>query len=302
VIDAEIRNLQIDVVLLQNFIKQRQETGLNDMQRMVESFAIPAFRVVVNNCNLKNKNQIKVNFPAIDYADDKLKIAVQVTTNASPAKITKTIKAFEKHRPGGSIRSSYDKLYIFGFCKASKETTTPDYCQVIDMSYIINELIDHAKEEEIEAIVTGIRRHDLYKSLHPWTDIECLKIILNCIDRDAIKHRMFSEGSVYDMTKGLKEISELISKGTINKKPKSKCIDDFFDQDIIDFLISTRNHISKITAIVNRSKLPTSDLVWLDQIKLKKIDNIKEEILIESNTISKNKNVGIVLGFTEPDD
>lgn len=36
---------------------------------------------------LVNMNQIKVNFPAIDLADNKNMIAVQVTTNASPAKI-----------------------------------------------------------------------------------------------------------------------------------------------------------------------------------------------------------------------
>lgn len=41
-----------------------------------------------------NMNQIKVNFPAIDLADDAKSIAIQATPNATPAKIKKAITAF----------------------------------------------------------------------------------------------------------------------------------------------------------------------------------------------------------------
>lgn len=88
-IDALIRNLQADIALLQIYIVQRQKAGFHDMERMLEALSIHMFRALSIG-ELVNKNQLRVNFPAIDLADDKKMIAVQVTSNASPAKINKT--------------------------------------------------------------------------------------------------------------------------------------------------------------------------------------------------------------------
>ncbi|WP_446496019.1 hypothetical protein [Escherichia coli] len=65
-------------------------------------------------------------------------------------------------------------------------------------------------------MIDAIRRHHDYTSLHPWSDKDSLEIILNIINRNAIKHRMSCEGSLSDMLTGLKEINEVITKEQFN--------------------------------------------------------------------------------------
>ena len=74
-IDPLIRNLQSDIALLQLYIAQRKQAGFHDMERIIESLTIFMFRALKMG-ELVNMNQIKVNFPAIDLADNKNMIAV----------------------------------------------------------------------------------------------------------------------------------------------------------------------------------------------------------------------------------
>ncbi|MCX2707476.1 MULTISPECIES: SMEK domain-containing protein [Pseudomonas] len=295
-IDALIRNLQADIALLQTYIIQRQKAGFHDMERMLEALSIHMFRALSIG-DLSNKNQLNVNFPAIDLADDKKKIAVQVTSNASPAKIEKTIKAFEsKNEAGVSLKDSYATLYIFGFCKASK-SPTPAYCKVIDPSYFIGELCDKADEDKIQSMLNAVRRHHDYSSLHPWNDKDSLEIILNTINRNAIKHMMSCEGNISDMTQGLKEISELISKGTIRGKDRAKSISDFDDQTMIKFLREIMDSVSDIQAIVNGSKSSNDDFVAIDQQGMMKIDELKTQISKKTSEIAKAKQIDIAINL-----
>lgn len=285
-IDALIRNVQADIALLQTYIIQRQTAGFHDMERMLEALAIHMFRALRLG-ELENKNQLKVNFPAIDLADDKRKVAVQVTSNASPAKIRKTIEAFEKKSSlGKSLSDKYSTLYILGFCKSSK-TTIPSYCQVIDPSYFIGELCDKADEDQIQQMLNAIRRHRSYSSLHPWDDKDSLEIILNTVNRSAVKHMMSCEGSISEMTKGLKEISELIGKGSVNGKERAKSISDFQEPKIVLFLRGVMDDISSILAIVNKSKIGAGDFVAVNQDGMRKIDGLKMKISKNASTIAK---------------
>jgi len=291
-IDALIRNLQADIALLQTYIVQRQKAGFHDMERMLEALSIHMFRAL-NIGELVNKNQLRVNFPAIDLADDKKKIAVQVTSNASPAKIDKTIKAFEtKNDAGVSLKDSYSTLYIFGFCKSSKHPV-PTYCKVINPSYFIGELCDKADEDQIQNMLNAVRRHQDYSSLHPWNDKDSLEIILNTINRNAIKHMMSCEGNITDMTQGLREISELIAKGAIRGKERAKSISDFDDQSMIKFLRDVMDAVSDIQVIVNKSKVGQRDFVAIDHDGMMKIDELKVEISKKSSEIAKLNQIDI---------
>lgn len=295
-IDALIRNLQVDIALLQTYITQRQKAGFHDMERMLESLTIHMFRAL-NIGELENKNQLRVNFPAIDLADDKNLVAVQVTSNASPAKIDKTIEAFEKvNNSGTSLKDKYSVLYIFGFCKASKHPI-PCYCKVIDPSYFIGELCDKADEEQIQNMINAVRRHHDYSSLHPWQDSDCLEIILNTINRNAIKHSMSCEGNIADMTQGLREISELITKGTIRGKERAKSISDFGDQSMILFLRKVMDDISTIQAIVNKSKTGQGDFVAINYDGMREIDELKRAIAVKSSEIAKLNNINIKINL-----
>lgn len=291
-IDALIRNLQADIALLQTYITQRQKAGFHDMERMLEALAIHMFRALSIG-ELENKNQLSVNFPAIDLADDKNKVAVQVTSNASPAKIDKTIAAFEKKNSSGiSLKDKYSILYIFGFCKSSKHPT-PAYCEVIDPCYFIGELCDKADEDQIQNVLNAVRRHQNYSSLHPWEDKDSLEIILNTINRNAIKHMMSCEGSISAMTKGLNEISELITKGTIRGRDRAKSISDFRDQSMVLFLRGIMDSISTILAIVNKSKVGQGDFVAIDYDGMREIDKLKTMIANNSSAMAKSNNIKI---------
>ncbi|MGM7738368.1 SMEK domain-containing protein [Yersinia enterocolitica] len=289
-IDPLIRNLQTDIALLQLYIAQRQRAGFHDMERMVEALTIFMFRALRIG-ELENLNQIKVNFPAIDLADNKNMIAVQVTTNASPAKIDKTIAAFEKKNKSGiSLKDKYSVLYIFGFCKTSKHPA-PTYCKLIDTSYLISELCDKADEDMIHDMLDAIRRHQDYTSLHPWDDKDSLEIILGIINRNAIKHRMTCEGSLSDMLTGFKEINEVIGKGTIQRKQRSKSISDFKDQSMVKFLRGVMDDLSLIQAIINKSKVNHSDFVNINYEDMVSIDKLKIKIANNSSEIAKLNNI-----------
>lgn len=291
-IDPLIRNLQSDIALLQLYIEQRKKAGFHDMERMIESLTIFMFRALQLG-ELENMNQIKVNFPAIDLADNQKMIAVQVTTNASPAKIDKTITAFEKKNElGASLKDKYSVLYIFGFCKVSKHTI-PNYCKIIDPGFFINELCDKADEDMIQDMLDAIRRHQDYTSLHPWSDKDSLEIILNIINRNAIKHQMDQEGNLSDMLTGLKEINEVITKGTIQRKQRSKSISDFKDQSMIKFLRDVMDDLSVIQAIVNKSKDKQYESVYISHEDMIRINKLKAKIANNSSAIASLNNINL---------
>ncbi|MHA7592383.1 hypothetical protein ACX64K_11005 [Yersinia ruckeri] len=228
------------------------------------------------------------------------RIAVQVTSVANAAKIKKTIETFEKKdKNGKSLRDSYAVLYIFGFCKISKDVIVPNYCKVVEPSFFLNRLIDLNDEEKIQVVIDSIRRHVDYSSIHPYDDIDCLKIILGYVSRNAVRHYMSCEGSINDMTKGLKEISELIGKGTVNGRQKSKAHHEFEDQNIGSFLRQVLSEIGSIIAVINHASRDI--FVYLDERDMKKIDNQKREITVAAQRVAVNYGIDIQLGMHELD-
>jgi hypothetical protein len=300
-IESLIKNLNQDVALLQLSIERDKDAGFNNMARLLESISIQFFKAV-GIANLKNKNQIRVNFPAIDVADDDQDggIAVQVTSVAGTAKINRTIAAFEKKDAAGKcLKDEYTTLYIFGFCKASRSVTVPNYCHVVGPSFFINRLIDLNDEERVQMIIDSVRHHVDYSAVHPYDDIECLKIALGYVARNAVRHYISCEGNVDDMTKGLREVSELIGKGTVNGKHKSKAHHEFEDQEIGEFLRHVLGQIGGITAIVHRAS--RDGFVCLSQQHMMAIDEQKRSIVLAAQRIAARHGIAMSLGMHEVD-
>ncbi|MBF4049625.1 SMEK domain-containing protein [Burkholderia pseudomallei] len=300
-IESLLKNLNQDVALLQLRIERDKDTGFNDMARLLESMAIQFFKAV-DIANLKSKNQIRVNFPAIDAADDGKDggVAVQVTSVADAKKVNKTIETFEKRDAAGKcLKDGYAALYIFGFCKASTITTVPSYCKVIGPGFFLDKLVDLGDEEKVQTIIDSVRRHVDYSSIHPYDDIECLKIVLGYVGRNAVRHYMSCEGNIDDMTKGLREISELIGKGSVNGKQKSKAHHEFEDQEIGEFLRHVLSEIGGITAIVNRAN--RDGFVYLNQQDMMAIDERKQSIITSAMYIAASHGITTPLGMHEID-
>lgn len=289
-----ITNLNTDIAILQNRVALGNKVGFAAMSRLLEALSIHLFQIL-DIAHLTNKNLFQVNFPAIDAADDARHIAVQVTSVASPAKIKATIESFEKTDPSGrSLKDEYSTLYIFGFCKASKVKNLPLYCRVIEPSYLVQRLIDLNDEEILQQVIEAIRNHADYSSLHPHDDLSCLKIVLGYMGRNAVTHSMRHEGSLSDMVKGLDEISELIGKGTVNRRSKSKAHHEFEDLEIAEFLVDVLRDIGAIKAIINlRANEHGGGSVTLNQQDMIGIDKRKRAISDAANAIAASRDIRI---------
>ena len=83
--------------------------GLLSKNRLVEDLLLPVFRIALNSLQLRNVNQLQTNFPYIDLADDQKRLAIQITTERTAAKITETVTNFVAN----GYASRYDRLIFF---------------------------------------------------------------------------------------------------------------------------------------------------------------------------------------------
>jgi hypothetical protein len=285
-----IQNLMSDIAVLQRYIIVSQDAGFNDTKRLLETLSIQLFKAS-HELALHNKNLFNPTFPAIDLADDANKTAVQVTSNADPKKINHTLKMFDKHKLG----DSYDKLYIHGFVNCSKPRSLPSHCTIFSISQLVGKVTDKNDEDLAQGVADALQQHTDFSRIHPYDDRNCLEIVLRCIDRNAVKHRMESEGSYKKMVTGLNEITELISKGTINRKRKSKDLDAFQNTSMKEFMASARDIIGRIIAIVNQSRTGNGDVVNIPPRQREQIDEFKAEIVRLSNAIANKHGIDLNL-------
>jgi hypothetical protein len=74
-----------------------------------ESFLVPVLNEVLG-LQLENLNATQQkNFPAIDLADFKNRVAIQVTSTSSLEKIKSTLETFGRH----NLDQQFDVLYIY---------------------------------------------------------------------------------------------------------------------------------------------------------------------------------------------
>lgn len=89
-------------------IKVKNAAGLFDINRISEDFFIPILSILYDCPELKNQNVIKYNFPAVDLGCEASKVSIQVTSDASSAKVAKTLKLFEEH----GLNDRFDMVYV----------------------------------------------------------------------------------------------------------------------------------------------------------------------------------------------
>lgn len=178
----------------------------------------------------------------------------------------------------------------------------PTYCEVIGPGFLIDRLVDLGYEVPVQDVLDAIRRHLDYGSIHPYDDVECLRIALGYISRNAVRHFMSCEGDINDMTRGLTEITELIGKGTVNRKEKSNAHHEFQDDVIAGFLRLVMDRIGRITAIVNRRRRPGQNFVCLEHEDMRAIDELKQSIASSAHAMATNYGISDMhLGMHEID-
>jgi hypothetical protein len=295
-LELEIQNLEQDIALLQHYIATRTKNSTREIPSILEDLVRHVFNAL-NDGNFQNLNILQgINVAAIDLADPKAKIAVQVTINANKPKINKTIAGFTSRQLG----QTYTSLVIFG-AKTTKTVTVPPWCTLWDFDDVILALRNSNNQRMVRKVREAFRAHVDYTRLHPYDDVRCLKIILHCIDRNAVKDLGRCEGSISEMTRGMREITELITRGSIDHHERCKPIGQFDDPTIVNYLVKIKNLTGDVMAIVHTRKNPDlGSMVYLQQTDMDSIDDLKRQIVAESNQISAQFSCGIQLMARSP--
>lgn len=92
-----INQIIAEISILRYIVYSSCKASRYDVNHDCENF-YAKFLNILWECDFKNTNTEKRNYPAIDLADKEIRKAIQVTSNSSEKKISKTIeKIIEKN-------------------------------------------------------------------------------------------------------------------------------------------------------------------------------------------------------------
>ena len=239
---------------LRTYVTARNEAALTDVSAAVEVLAQEIYQIT-DGLKLTQKNQIKVNYPAIDLADDNQRTALQITSRLTAAKCKHAIRVFNKN----NLQVRYDKLYVVGFCESTVSNPAakklPPYVTVEGPS-ALTVPVARMTVEQLTHLEAVLRRSYDFSQLHPLKDEDCIRIVLTVADRDAIRHHTSVEGSYDDLVDGLKEIRTIITEGRVEKgmkkiyaKPLSS-----YSQTYSEHLHAIDTQVGLMIGLVNASR------------------------------------------------
>jgi len=106
---ANIGQISTAIAVLMDKIRVENLAGLFSLNSLSEDLFLPVFRLVFNAPMLHNVNRDSANAAYIDLADENARIAIQVTSQRTEAKITETLKNFLEK----GYHKKYRRLVIF---------------------------------------------------------------------------------------------------------------------------------------------------------------------------------------------
>lgn len=121
-------------------IESNNNLNLTDVNIHAENFLIPLLKIVYG-WNLVNTNLYSMNSPAIDLEDKDSRIAVQVTSTGTSAKVKKTLVKYKIHHG----IEKHDQLVIIILTKRQKKYKSEDvlnYAKEIPVFNLENDIID----------------------------------------------------------------------------------------------------------------------------------------------------------------
>lgn len=295
-ISEQINILKTEMALATEVIKESNEEGFNEYGPLLEAFALHAMEEITGE-QFTNLNRLNFNSKAIDLVNDKGTIVVQVTSTADAAKIRETISKFEEKDSvtGLSIKDDYPglkQLLIFGFCSASDaskfKNPIPPYCKVVSRKYFYQELRGKLDMDSVLRVRDKVRNVAFFDKLHPIRDSHCIRIMLQHIDRGAVKHPIDAEGCYAEMTGSLKDLKKFIDTGK-NSSGKTVCKprSEFNDHRYVDYLDAVQDNISKILQVCNLVKNTRGDPIYFREEEKIEIDRYKRQIALLTTNLNK---------------
>ena len=110
-------------------VSQENMSAQYTKNRIIEDLLLPIFRRIFSAPQLRNLNAATQNHPSLDLADDEARVSIQVTTESTSAKITKTLQGFLD----GSLHKRYDRLVIFLLIADRPRFTAPTRAKWAEM-------------------------------------------------------------------------------------------------------------------------------------------------------------------------
>ncbi len=107
--DALILDIRNQITAFQLNLKSDNNANLYNINDRAEYFFKPLFSKLFGLDSLINLNDIKENFPGIDLADEKNRVAIQVTSQTTLEKIKNTASIFIRNK----YYEKYDRLIVF---------------------------------------------------------------------------------------------------------------------------------------------------------------------------------------------
>lgn len=139
---------------LMHEIRALNAIGRFDINSVAEDFLIPVLKVAFACPDLRNQNEIQMNFPAVDLGCRTTRTSFQVTTDASSGKAEKTLKKFHEH----DLDKLFDRVYILALTeKQSAYKAGALACAIADLTIPFNPA-EHIVD--VTDLLSQIRRLD----------------------------------------------------------------------------------------------------------------------------------------------
>ena len=119
--EVYLKNIAENLALLSREVSILNAVNLYDINIIAEDF-FPGLLNLIYGYELQNANHFEKNAPAIDLIDQKNRIAVQVTSDNSSAKIRHTIDEFNKNQ----AYNLYDRLVVLILTQKKNYSTNFD--------------------------------------------------------------------------------------------------------------------------------------------------------------------------------
>nr|WP_314439032.1 SMEK domain-containing protein [uncultured Brevundimonas sp.] len=132
-------------------IRAQNAIGRFDINSTTEDFLVPILKVVFSCPDLTNQNQIQQNFPAVDLGCRTTRISFQVTTDATSAKIIKTLEKFKQH----GLDAHFDSAYVITITEKQENYTAQALDAAISALSIEFSKLDHILD--LEDILSRIK-------------------------------------------------------------------------------------------------------------------------------------------------
>jgi hypothetical protein len=191
-------------------VKGAASMSRTDLNHVSETILVPLLREIYDLPDLRNLNTESVNFPGIDLADDKARVAIQVTSTATSPKIRHTLTKFVDHK----LYEQYKHLIVYilvekqktysgkgfddiirGRFQFDKKEDIRDYRDLLDI--IQGFQIDRAKRilDILEAnFLDDVQRENVVTP--KFDDAQALyQYVLRLLDENKIIHRMYGPES-----------------------------------------------------------------------------------------------------------